>query len=200
MAKPFYDPNSRLTKDQCEAIGRVALHWSLLEYALERILVRLAFAPDFPGMALTNDLSINNRLVALKSLTDIHRYRYDPSILSEQQLQELDDIRKQITKLKDRRNRIVHYVWFRRDDQKMFGIRFRGKVPTKDPHAASHEILRINQADKISEEIETSANQMLEISRSLAEIPETSPDKSRLRIERRPRAASQPRKVRPDPP
>ena len=190
MPKSFYGQNSRLTKNQYELIGQVAVHWSLLEYALERILVRLAFAPDFPGMALTNDLSINNRLLALKSLTEIHRYRYQPLIVPENLLEELDSTRRQITKLKDRRNRIVHYVWFRRDDGKMFGIRFRGKMPTLDSKATNYETLRNAAAQKVSDEIEALANRMLEISRQLLERPETLPDKSPLRIERRPRKPS----------
>jgi hypothetical protein len=129
VSTSFYPTeHARLTAAQCEAIGRVAVNWSVVEYVLEVILVKLALGPYFPGLALTNNLGIDNRIGALKDLVAIHRLRYHSLIVPEVLLDKLADVAKQIASLKNRRNRVVHGVWFRENDHKMFGLRFQAKT------------------------------------------------------------------------
>ncbi len=129
---PFHSTYSTPTARQLEAIGGVAANWALLEYALEILLSRLAMAPGFPALALTNNLSIDNRLAALRNLIAMHRDRYSARIIPIESLTELSELRTGIARIKGKRNKIIHYVWFRQTDEKMFGHRFKGARPSEN--------------------------------------------------------------------
>ena len=133
----FHDTYSRPTNQQLEAIGRIAANWAVLEYALETLLCRLVMAPDFPILSLTNNLSIDNRLEALRNLIAMHRDRYDAKIIPIEALDQLSEIRTGIARAKGKRNKIVHYVWFRNSDKKMFGMRFKGAGHTENAQTAA---------------------------------------------------------------
>jgi hypothetical protein len=118
---------SRLTDEQFEAIGRVTANSAVVEYGLELILGRLALAPGFLALAITNNLNIDNRLEALRNLTFTHSARYGGQFLPSDLLLELSHIARDIAKVKDRRNKIVHYVWLRSSDTMMYGQKFKGR-------------------------------------------------------------------------
>jgi hypothetical protein len=124
-ATTFLSEFSRLKPAQFEAIGRVAATWSVLEWLIEVALARLSMVPPFPGRALTNDLGIDNRLRALKTLVELHRTRYRYALVDYSTLEHFSALITEIAKLKDRRNRVVHRIWTTRAHGKMFGIRFR---------------------------------------------------------------------------
>lgn len=119
------------TDAQFEAIGRVAANWAVLEFALELVILHLGLVPDHPGLALTNNLGIDNRLGALRTLIKVHKVRYRNRIIAEETLARLSSACRQIAELKDRRNKVIHYVWFRQSDERLFAHRFTTK-PSDD--------------------------------------------------------------------
>ena len=112
-----------------ELIGEVTSEWAIVERGVETALARLALAPDFHALALTNDLTVNNRLRAMKNLIDMHQRRYVPPQFNKAALQQLTILGNQIGTKKEMRNKIAHWVWTRRDDHTIFGQRFMGKQP-----------------------------------------------------------------------
>jgi hypothetical protein len=149
---PLHNIYSRLTDEQFEAIGRVTANSAVVEYALELILGRLALAPGFLALALTNSLNIDNRLEALKNLTFTHSTRYGGQFLPSDLLLELSALAKDIAKIKDRRNKIVHYVWFRSTDTMMYGHKFKGRQHGDNPQTlAARAKARIESPDEMED-------------------------------------------------
>ena len=73
---------------------------------------------------------MDNRLTAMRNLVEIHRANYGNALIAEERLAELDAIRPEIAKAKNYRNQVTHLVWFRVDDETMFGTKFKGKPPS----------------------------------------------------------------------
>ncbi len=96
-----------------QAIGRVATVWAVMERILGMMLTRLTMAPDYPTMALTKDLSLDNQLKAMKTLLALHRERYAREIMARSLVEALSLIPAKIWALKDERNVVVHTVWTR---------------------------------------------------------------------------------------
>lgn len=111
----FMDDSDRLTARQYAAIGRVAALWAETEWAMERILTRLALVPSLLGFILTDKLGPDNRINAIYSLIDVHRLKYagfvDAAVLTE-----IEECLSSIGEMKGDRNFIVHSVWAKSDD------------------------------------------------------------------------------------
>lgn len=190
IQQSFIPQHSKLTDRQFEAIGRVTAHWAVLEFMLESLLVRLAMAPHLPGLALTNNLNIDNRLGALRSLIFIHMARYRGNgMIPHDVLQELESLPATIAKLKDRRNKTIHYVWFRDTDEKLYGHKFKG-MQAKDDHQtiairvkAKKEspddyedgpsiVCKVASLMKFADRIEALADQIFQLEQRIPEIDE----------------------------
>jgi len=150
----------RLTPPQLQAIGRVSSTWSVLEHIIEITLSRLSLAPQFPALALTNGLSIDNRIKALKTLTALHRERYREQIIGDDLLRILGNMATETARLKDRRNRVVHLVWISgRSGTEMAGRRPRattgtGKQDVPDPK------LTLDEVNTLADDIQRLADAM----------------------------------------
>lgn len=167
----IYTEYTRPTAEQYEAIGRIAAHWSFVEFELERLLIRLAQAPDFPGLALTNDLSIDNRLKALKNLADMNARRYSPARIPDEMKETIDQLAKEIACRKDGRNRFVHYIWLRQSDDKMFGTKFKGRQ-ARGTDEGSYLLSSNSELMTLADELEGLANRIQNIADLLPEIQE----------------------------
>ena len=109
----YIPPFSRPTKGQHEILGRIATSFSVLERILGMMLARLSLAPDYPTMALTKDLSLDNQLKAVKILLDLHGQRYAEKIMTKALRDEMASIPSKIATLKDERNVAIHTVWLK---------------------------------------------------------------------------------------
>jgi hypothetical protein len=118
---------SELTDAQFSALGRVLIESSNIEHLLERIIIRLLRAPDYPALAVTSQLGYYQRLKALNILIDTHRRRYHSKLINKTTLDKLSDLIKQVDQFRIDRNRCAHYLWCRDTDEKVFGIKFTGK-------------------------------------------------------------------------
>ncbi len=106
----FMDASDRLTERQYAAIGRVAALWSEVEWALERILSRLALVPSLLGYILTDKLGPDNRIGAIRSLIEVHKIKY-AGLIDDALLTEIREYLASLGTMKDDRNYIVHSVW-----------------------------------------------------------------------------------------
>jgi hypothetical protein len=118
------------TINQLAAIGSVSAAWSWLDLGIEALLARLIEGDEMLAQALTEDLSPDNRLKALRrlvvtwervvrNLTDDHR-----AVLAE-----VREIVTWVARNKGKRNEIIHWVWMRTDDEKLYGWKHR-MMPT----------------------------------------------------------------------
>jgi hypothetical protein len=106
----FMDASDRLTARQLAAIGRVAVLWSEVEWAMERILGPLALVPSLLGYILTDKLGPDNRIGAIRSLIEVHKIKYR-GLIDGELLTEIQEYLPSLGAMKDDRNYIVHSVW-----------------------------------------------------------------------------------------
>lgn len=107
---------------QLAAIGAVSTTWSWLDMGIETLICTLTESDEMLGQALTQDLSPDNRLKALRRLTTT----WERMVLgmTKPQTELLADIRSCVSwvaKNKTTRNKVVHSLWMRSDDEKLFG-------------------------------------------------------------------------------
>lgn len=108
------------TINQAAAIGSVVVAWNWLDLALETLLATLTKSDEMLTQALTEDLSPDNRLKALRRLA-LTWQRVAP--LDQAQVALVEEIRaisKEVASLKSERNRVAHGLWMRSDDETMF--------------------------------------------------------------------------------
>jgi hypothetical protein len=163
----YYTRYSRLIAEQYAAIGRVAVHWSLVEWALETIIVRLARAPDYLGHALANDLSVDNRLDALKRLCQVHEFQLVNQIVNPDLVEQLRSLAKEVATKKGMRNKIVHSIWFRHSDEILFGTKFRTKPALKEQEGITHFHRSFQRIDEFAADIEDLAARLMKIAELL---------------------------------
>ena len=77
------------------------------------LLARLAMAPDYPAMAITKDLGLDNQIKAVKTLLNLHTSRYERGIVTPGMETIVANMLSDFAKLKERRNVLTHGVWFK---------------------------------------------------------------------------------------
>jgi len=112
----FIPEHDRPSDEQLTAIGRITTTWSVLERILGILLARLALAPEYPAMALTKDLGLDNQIKAVKTLLSLHADRYEQNIVNEDLEGIITNMLSKFAKLKERRNVLSHGIWFRMGD------------------------------------------------------------------------------------
>jgi hypothetical protein len=111
MAGKGIDTKSRAIELQAEhnhysCIGRVAAAWSYLEAVVDTSSIGLAGLATEPGICFTSQISgIGRKLDAYIALARLRN-------LPQELVQKLDALAKAAQGLGERRNRIVHDVWF----------------------------------------------------------------------------------------
>lgn len=132
-------------------------------------------------MALTNDLSIDNRLKALKNLADMNSRRYSPARIPDQLKETIDQLAKEIAYKKDGRNRLVHYVWLRQSDDKVFGTKFKGRQ-ARGADEGSYLVKSNSELMAVAEEIEELASRIQDIADQFPEIEEA-PERFQTKVD-----------------
>lgn len=166
----FHTQFSKLTDEQCSAIGRVATNWSVVEQLLEETLARLAYAPAYLGRALTNDLGPDNRIRALRSLCVIHEHQLMCRVVGSETLTALRAIAKEFGPLKEERNKLVHWVAFRQTDEAVFFSRLRSRPATQsqDGDGMTRTVMSITE---IAVQISYLGDHMESVCRLLPDLP-----------------------------
>lgn len=152
------------TNDQLSGIGAVAATWSWLEMALESLLCALTRTDDALSQSFTGDLSPDNRVKALRRLVTTWELILGAKAEPFAPLfAELREFAQWFAKRKAERNRIVHTLWMRTDDSRMFGWKhktmphdgveaFGGSITRAETIAFSQEVgawvARLNAAEK----------------------------------------------------
>jgi hypothetical protein len=163
---------SQLTQDQFSSLGRVIVESSNIEYLLEIIMIRLARAPDYPALAITSQLGYVQKLNALKVLVDTHRRRYGSSLISDDMLDRLSSLLKEVDSFRMDRNRCAHYLWCRTTDETVFGIRFTGKHGDARKHNQDCMTFTVDELNSIASEMHRIVDDLLAVLTSLPEIEE----------------------------
>lgn len=167
----YISKSSALTPEQLQAFGRVATTFSVLERVFSLILGRLALAPDFPALAITKDLSMDNHVKALKLLLDLHAERFSRTIVSEDVERILTNMAAEFAPLKDERNAIVHSVWMRFNDDEVIALNARPRTAAK---ATKYPMPKktVTELNKLADKIQHLADAMFIIFQTLPEVDE----------------------------
>ena len=168
------------TDNQLSGIGAVAATWSWLEMALEALLCTLSQGDEALTQALTGDLSADNRIKALKRLATtwerlLAARDHDFAPL----LAEVNSIAKWLAANKARRNQIVHTIWLRDTDAKMFGWKHHTMPLAAADFSGRHINLTRADALKFSREIGSVVGRLYAAelaARALPVLQDTSPD------------------------
>jgi hypothetical protein len=118
------------TEQQYAALGRAVVEWANVEQLLGMLLSRLLATPDFLARTYTASMSAARMQVAITEAVEIHVHRYGHRLISKSRLAEIIKINKDVTSLREKRNKIAHFCWFRQNDEVMFGTSFPGGVPS----------------------------------------------------------------------
>jgi len=120
---------AELTDEHFQAIGKLTVEWSNIEFLLGVLLSRLLVTPEFLARTYTDHMSVAKRQEAIKEASEIHRYRYRHRLISEEQMKQIVDINNQITQLRSTRNKFAHFCWSRNNDGEIFGTNLSGGIP-----------------------------------------------------------------------
>lgn len=72
---------SQLTDGHFQAIGKVMVEWSNVEYLLGFMLCRLTFTPDFLGRCYSDQLSASKIQDTILDALEIHEHMYNCQII-----------------------------------------------------------------------------------------------------------------------
>jgi hypothetical protein len=154
-------------------IGSVVTAWSFLETANEIVLYILAQTPDTLGQALTDGLSADHRIKALKRLCDTWLVS-----LKEERVEAItaiNETRKLVNwqeRAKVKRNKIVHHIWHRMSDDEMLGRRFSTKPVQADKLYTERFIaMKTHELSKFAVEVTQKADAFFALLPVLEKLP-----------------------------
>lgn len=125
------------TEAQYALLGKIVAEWALIENLLSMSLARLALAPDFPAIALTEKLSYHHRLRAMKQLLDLHETRYHNRYLDIGAVASGRAILKHLDAWRHDRNTIAHAIWMRSGNEALFAFEQEAVQYTSDRDSKS---------------------------------------------------------------
>lgn len=142
-----------LTNKQLAAIGSVVAVWSWLDLEIENLMATLAQGDAMLIQALTEDLSPDNRLNALRRLITTWE-RACPTLSEEHKaaFAKAREVIRWVAANKARRNRIAHSLWSRTDDETMFGWKHH-IMPRDSGKVGSFEKITTSEITAFSKEI-----------------------------------------------
>ena len=97
---------NRLTipDDYLQAIGRLTIDWTYIEYYVDRALCVIAEMKTYDGLSIFTHVHFETKLTTLKNL--VERKVSDAGLKTE-----WSEVVKEINRLKPKRNLIVHSLW-----------------------------------------------------------------------------------------
>jgi hypothetical protein len=167
----YIPESSRPTEKQLHAIGRVITTFSVLERVFGIVLARLSLAPDFPAMALTKDLSLDNHLKALKTLLALHADRYLHQISTPDLSNILTNMGTEFARVKDERNVVVHSTWYSSGADKIVSLAARPSTERKSA-AFPQPVKTVTELNDLADRIQRLSDAMFIIVQLLPEVDE----------------------------
>lgn len=140
---------AELSNEHFQAIGRLAVEWSNIEFLLGVLLSRLLVTPEFLARTYTDRLSGAARQDAINEACKIHSYRYSYQMISEEQIKKILDVNNEITPLRAARNKFAHFCWSRSSDEEIFGTNFSGGIPMGSKYNKSFVSFTVAELDEI---------------------------------------------------
>jgi len=138
---------AELTDERFQAIGKLTVEWSNVEYLLGVLLSRLLVTPEFLARTYTDHISGAKLQEAIKEAADIHGYRYGYKLVSEEHIKRIINPNSQITQLRSTRNKFAHFCWSRSNDDEIFGTNFSGGIPEGKKHRRSFASFTVAELD-----------------------------------------------------
>ena len=117
---------SELTNEHFQAIGKLTVEWSNIEFLLGVLLSRLLVTPEFLARTYTDRMSGAMRQDAIGEACKVHSHRYGYKLIGQEQIEKILDANKKITQLRAIRNKI--------NDKKTYPIDFYKLENIKEDH------------------------------------------------------------------
>lgn len=163
---------AELTDEHFQAIGKLTVEWSNIEYLLGVLLSRLLVTPEFLARTYTDHMSGAKRQEAITEASEIHRYRYDYKLVSEDQIKRILGINGQITQLRSTRNKFAHYCWSRSSDGEIFGTNLSGGIPEGKKYRKSFVSYTVAELADFHQKAYAMVDDLSELIQSLPEMEE----------------------------
>ena len=122
------------------AIGRVVVHWSYLEYCIQRIVWILVGIDDVMGRVAVREPRAEDRVVMIRDLASLRSVKIDNA--------ELDAFESSVRFLSAARDLMVHGIWAPCPDGTWRVLNFRGQH-SKDTKGPPHRSRRMAPGTKI---------------------------------------------------
>ena len=161
-----------LTARQFEAIGRLVVEWSNIEFLLGLLLSRLLHTPDFLGRVYTDELMSVRVQSAIKKAIAIHRHRYGSRLVPENVLNKIAVLNSEIEKIRGKRNKFSHFCWCRFNDEEIFGSGLSGHVPPSKKLDKDSIVVSLTELDEMYRQSYSVVSRLSELATQLPEVPE----------------------------
>lgn len=172
MPSNHSSPHAELTDAQFLAMGKLFVEWSNVEFLLGTLLSRILFVPEILARTYTDQLSATRLEYAIKNAIDVHRRRYSCSVISDEQLKQLEKLLLEATSIRRMRNKLAHYCWSRHSDDAIAGFQLSGR---QAPDSAQTRDYQEYTMEKLREEYEHAyglVERMIELAISIPENEE----------------------------
>jgi hypothetical protein len=130
---------------QLQAIGKVAVNWSLLEFLINRVIADLLSITPKEGRIVVSAMNLRPRLDILRLLAELHDW-------PEVELESLKKVTERIDKAREQHNLIVHGLWVEDNAGCPYLVKYTGK---KGRNRSSGEYVRmkIDDINTIAQEV-----------------------------------------------
>mgnify|MGYP005845942389 CR=1 FL=1 len=163
---------AELTDAHFQAIGKITVEWSNIEFLLGLLLSRLLVTPDFLARTYTDQMSGAKRQEAIKEASEIHRDRFSYKLISEENIKYIIDLNDQITQIRSTRNKFAHFCWSRRNDDEIFGTNLSGGIPKGKKYRRSYISYTVTELSDFHKKSYAIVDKLLELMQSLPETEE----------------------------
>lgn len=151
----------RLQREFYEAIGRVVVNSTHLEFALGQIITRLAGVAETRGFALVQPYNFDMRI---RKISELFEFWVSQPLNEDTKaaIQEMDSIIAAIKLVKDERNKITHRLWYDVEDHSIFPNHTPGRIyPAQRAKFSGRplgrhfeiEAIELNEVTKIGDEL-----------------------------------------------
>lgn len=163
---------AELTDKHFQAIGKITVEWSNIEFLLGVLLSRLLVTPEFLAQTYTDHMTGANRQEAIREACEIHRYRYGYKLINEEQINLILDLNSQVTQLRSTRNKFAHFCWSRSHDGEIFGTNLSGGIPEGKKYRRSFISYTVAELAEFHQKAYAAVDMLLELILSLPEMEE----------------------------
>lgn len=163
---------AELTSKHFQAIGKLTVEWSNIEFLLGVLLSRLLITPEFLARTYTDQISGAKRQEAINEACKLHSYRYNYQLISEELIQKILDANNKITPLRAARNKFAHFCWSRSTDEEIFGTNFSGGVPGGNKYKKSFVSFTVSELDELHKKAYAIVDVLSDITQKLPAMEE----------------------------